>query len=293
MNPVLKGYLRLCRPPNLPTAAADILAGLSIAGYYTRNMPVYGNDFLLIFASVFLYAGGVVLNDVFDAKLDSVERPERPIPSGLISLKNARIFGFTLLVLGILLASLVSMLSMVVAIGLACSILAYDAFSKNFSFLGPFNMGICRALNLLLGITVFQSFTGWAYTLIPLLFIFAVTLVSRGEVHGNNKKNIVTAGILYTLVILMIIILHKAYGVGSVVYLIMLIGFALMVFTPLRKAYLHNIPKNIMKAVKAGVLSIVLIDAAIAVAHSNWQIGMLIVLFLPLSILLARLFAVT
>ncbi len=34
MNPVLKGYLRLARPANLPTAAADVLAGVAIAGVF-------------------------------------------------------------------------------------------------------------------------------------------------------------------------------------------------------------------------------------------------------------------
>ena len=77
----LKGYLRLCRPANLPTAMADVIAGLAIAGAFSFDEPKLDTfqvlDLLtLIFASVFLYAGGVVLNDVFDVEIDRVERPE-------------------------------------------------------------------------------------------------------------------------------------------------------------------------------------------------------------------------
>lgn len=66
-----------------------------------------------------------------------------------------------------------------------------------------------------------------------------------------------------------------------------------MVLAPLVKAYQKNTPENIKKAVISGVLGIVILDAAIAVAYSNWMIGILILLLLPLSKLLAKLFAVT
>ena len=62
----------------------------------------------LVFASVFLYAGGVILNDVFDYKLDKVERPERPIPSGVVSLRNASLYGSLAMLIGLALAYSVS-----------------------------------------------------------------------------------------------------------------------------------------------------------------------------------------
>ena len=133
MSTVLKGYLRLCRPPNLPTAAADILAGFAIAGLFGREESPYF-AFFLVFSSVFLYAGGVVFNDVFDYKLDCVERPERPLPSGLITRKNAAYFGGLLFIIGLTLAFLVSWISAVIAFVLILSILLYDSTSKHPAF---------------------------------------------------------------------------------------------------------------------------------------------------------------
>ena len=151
MNPVLKGYLRLARPANLPTAAADVLAGVAISGVLTGislnvdwNTSKMWDMALLVFSSVFLYAAGVILNDVFDFKLDKVERPERPIPSGLISVRSAAVFGGVLMNLGVLFSFLVGSVSGMVAVTLGLSILLYDAFGKHHSFFGPLTMGICR-----------------------------------------------------------------------------------------------------------------------------------------------------
>jgi len=290
MNPAFKGYLRLCRPPNLPTAAADVLAGLAIAGFFDWPVEGYAPIFL-VFASIALYAGGVVLNDVFDYELDKVERPERPIPSGVVSLSNAKILGFSLLASGVLLASFVNRYSLVVALTLVFAILAYDRYSKNKAFMGPLNMGLCRSLNLLLGMTVYTSLEGIWYLGIPMLFIFAVTTISRGEVHGNNRKNILFAGVLYVLVVFYVFALNMT--TLNLTYVLFVLIFCLMVFVPLIKAYRNNQPSTIKKAVKAGVLSIISLDAAMAVANSSWVIGILIVLLFPLALVLAKKFAVT
>lgn len=299
MGPRLKAYLQLCRPANLPTAAADILAGMSISGLFAGlgafDIPAvdFYPAFMLIMASVFLYAGGVVLNDVFDMEIDKVERPERPIPSGIVPLGKARSFGFGLLLVGIYFAFLANIDSGIISIFLALAILSYDRFAKHHAFFGPLNMGVCRGLNLLMGISLLNSMESWPYVLVPVVFIFAVTMVSRGEVHGKNKGNIVLAGLLYVLVLIGVYYLHHVYAEGDLWYLMFLLLFAFMVFGPLIRAYRENTPVNIKKAVKAGVLSIILLDAAIAVAHSNSIIGLIILLLLPLSMYLAKQFAVT
>ncbi|MEP3210565.1 MAG: UbiA-like protein EboC [Maribacter sp.] len=292
MRSVLKGYLQLMRPANLPTAAADIFAGAALAGVLTASIPV-GFLVCLVFASVFLYAGGVVLNDVFDLEVDQLERPERPIPSGLIPLKSAAFFGIVLLVIGIVLAFLVNQRSGFIALGLAFAIVLYDGYSKKNGFLGPLNMGLCRGLNLILGMSILGEINHWYYALIPLTYIFAITLISRGEVHGNNKIHIIWAGILYATVIsaVVTIVMKETTNFWQTIPFLLL--FAFLVFKPLLKAYQLNSPERIKKAVVAGVLSLIVLDAAMAVGFSVWWYGILLLLLLPLSIFLSKLFAVT
>lgn len=296
MNRFLKGYLQLMRPANLPTAAADIFAGAAIAGFFVAApFAIFLATSLgfLVLSSVFLYAGGVVLNDVFDYKLDAIERPERPIPSGLISLKSAAIFGSVLLLIGVILAFYENPLSGCIATALAISIVLYDAFSKKYGFLGPLNMGFCRSLNLLLGMSVLGEIVNWWFAIIPLMYIFAITLISRGEVHGDNKNHIIWAGILYALVIfgvVSVVLLETDQILQTIPFLIL---FAFLIFKPLVGAYRSNSPGNIKKAVIAGVLSLIVLDAVLATGFSIWWYGLLILLLLPLSMLLSKLFAVT
>jgi len=206
MKQKLMGFASLARPANLPTAAADIFAGLAIASYiqnyhFFKFILENTNAVLsLVFSSVFLYAGGVVFNDVFDAKLDTIERPERAIPSGLIPLNQAIVWGVLLFVIGVLLAFNSNELSGYISIALILAIIGYDAIFKNNGFFGPLNMGICRGINLLLGISVFGELAYEFISLVPVLYIFAITLISRGEVHGNNKKHIILSGLLLSLI---------------------------------------------------------------------------------------------
>ncbi|SDE79253.1 4-hydroxybenzoate polyprenyltransferase [Pricia antarctica] len=295
----LLGYARLARPANLPTAAADILTGVAVVGIFSSSdkyvsMTVPGIDILsLVFASVFLYAGGVILNDVFDYRIDAVERPERPIPSGLIPLKWAAIYGIVVLLMGIVLAFLVNNWSGQLAIALAACIVLYDAVAKKYDFFGPLTMGICRGFNLMLGMSILGALGYWWMAAIPIVYIFAITLISRGEVHGDNKNHIVLAGVLYATVISAVLILAFLYTESIVFPILFLVLFSILVFRPLIKAHSENSPQNIKKAVMAGVLSLVVLDASIAVSFSTWWYGLLILALLPISKALSKLFAVT
>src|ERR1019366_1143630 len=81
-----RSYAQLVRLPNLPSALADIgLAGLA-TGLVVARLPVF---LLLLTSSACLYLAGMVWNDYFDLDQDRRERPDRPIPSGAITLRRA------------------------------------------------------------------------------------------------------------------------------------------------------------------------------------------------------------
>ncbi|MDO6472700.1 UbiA-like protein EboC [Maribacter sp. 1_MG-2023] len=299
MKKKLMGFAHLARPANLPTAAADILAGIAIA-LYLKNIEALnflteqsGDVLLLIFSSVALYAGGVVFNDVFDAELDAIERPERAIPSGLVSKREAMYFGTILMLIGVTLAFKCNMLAGIISIVLTIAILMYDGYFKQFGFVGPLNMGVCRGLNLLMGMSILGMLSHWYIALVPVVYIFAITLISRGEVHGDNKKHIVWAGILYAIVIVAISLVVIQQKDNSLILLPFLILFAFLIFKPLLKAYKENSPENIKKAVMGGVLSLVVMNACWVAGFSNWYLALAVLLLLPVSILLSKLFAVT
>lgn len=291
------GYLRLMRPANIVTSVADVLAGIAISGYLLQALPVMQTLqplLLLCLATIGLYGGGVVFNDVFDAKLDSIERPERPIPSGLISKSEATALGAILLIAGIVLAFLASTISGVIAVAITASALLYDKWGKHHGILGPINMGLCRGLNLLLGISILPLalYSWWWLAVVPIIYIAAITMISRGEVHGGSKTILYTAAFLYAFVVASI--LFMALKEDRFLYsLILLLPFIWMIFKPLSTAIKDPIGRNIGKAVKAGVLALILMNAAWAAAFGNLYLSIIIVILLPLSLKLGKLFAVT
>ncbi|TDI71288.1 MAG: polyprenyltransferase [Bacteroidetes bacterium] len=301
-----RAYLSLMRPPNLLTALADILAGFAAAaalqhtvgnevfGFIRHDLP-WVNLGLIGIASMCLYAGGVVLNDFFDADLDQLERPERPIPTGQVSRFRAALMGGILLILGVVLAFLSDPISGWIALGVGVLVLLYDAITKKNNFLGPLNMGLCRGGNLLLGISIFpqQVVTIGFLVIIPIIYISAITLVSRGEVHGGRKASFNIALVMYLLTVAMVLslgVLNEFEVLNSLIYLAFLL---LIVLPPLFRARRTNDPSMIGVAVKYGVLGLIILNAAVASGFAGWFFGLLLLILLPFSTLLAKLFAVT
>ena len=295
----LTGYLRLMRPANIVTAIADILAGIALAGTLIFARFDIAAIILLVLATAFLYGGGVVLNDVFDTALDKKERPERPIPSGLIKKSNAAIFGTLLLLMGIASAALSNThdqfpASVIIAAIIAIAAVVYDKWTKHNQFFGPLNMGICRGLNLLLGMSIYPATIPfyWFIPFVPVIYIFAITMISRGEVHGGKKTTMYIAAVLYAMVIAAILIV--AYQSENLLQTLpFIVFFSFMIFAPLLKAIEKPEGPRIGKAVKSGVISLIIMNAAWAAAFGDLSLALIILFLLPVSILLARLFAVT
>ena len=282
------------RPANIVTSVADVLAGIAVSGFFSSGTLELIPVILLCLSTIGLYGGGIVFNDVFDAELDRVERPERAIPSGAVGIREAIILGSILLLTGILAAFLLSTFSGIIASLIALFALIYNKFAKHHAFLGPLNMGLCRGLNLLLGISILSAALNQYYFLgiIPLIYIFSVTMISQGEVYGGNRTNLYIASFLYISIIGFIS--YLSFAEDQLLYtLIFLLPFALMIFKPLIKAMQDPDGQNIGKAVKAGVISIILMDAAWAAVFGALYAALFIACLLPLSLWLGKRFAVS
>jgi 4-hydroxybenzoate polyprenyltransferase len=289
------------RPANIVTAISDILAGIAIACFAVGikwTELSFLPPFLLVLSTIGLYGGGVVFNDVFDADLDKKERPERPIPSGLISKISATLFGTILLILAVIAAAFVHdqifSSSFFIALATAVAAVVYDKWGKHHSFLGPLNMGLCRGLNLLLGMSIFPGVLSgyWIICFVPIIYIAAITVISRGEVHGGKKTSLFAAVIFYFVVIAFI--LTTAVGNGNLLEALgFLVLFVVLIFPPLQKAIREPKGPLIGKAVKAGVIALIAMNASWAAAFGAFYFALLILLLLPLSLWLAKLFAVT
>jgi 4-hydroxybenzoate polyprenyltransferase len=287
---VLRAYLELLRPPNVMTAVADVLAGYAVAGLGNgRALP------WLLAATACLYASGVVLNDYFDRGLDAVERPERPIPSGRVAPSGAAGLGALLLAAGVAAASQATRAAAVTALVMAVLIVLYDAWGKRQPIVGPLNMGLCRALNLVLGIAAVPAALAgqWPLALLSLVYIAGVTAVSRGEVHGGKLGAAALALVSLAGVVAALAVVALRAGTRSAVALALTGLLAWRVLPPFWAVYRDSRPAVIRQAVKAGVLSLVLVDAVISAAYAGPLYCAGVLATAVVAGLLARLFSVT
>ncbi len=296
----LVAYAQLVRPANVVTAWADVLAGFAVAGATIGGTgaaaPVAWSTLgWLLLATTGLYGGGIVLNDVFDAELDAQERPERPIPSGRASRRGAAWLGGLLLAGGIAAASQVGMPSGMLAILVATGAVLYDAQAKHHTVLGPLVMGSCRGGNLLLGVSAAPAmlFRSWYLALVPVVYIAAITAISQGEVHGGTSRTGYGALGLVMGVIASLLVLGMRVDYQVLHALPFVLVLAVQVVPPFGRAARTPSPDRIKHAVKAGVVALITLDAALAAGFGGWMYGALVLLLLPLSMGLGRLFAVT
>lgn len=101
MNP----YVEILRPGNALMGAISIILVAIIDKTFT--IPVI----LAMITVFFETAAGNVINDYFDYKIDLINKPERPLPSGRISLKNGRNYAYLLFLAGTICGFLISFLT--------------------------------------------------------------------------------------------------------------------------------------------------------------------------------------
>jgi 4-hydroxybenzoate polyprenyltransferase len=212
-------WLQLMRLPTVFTALSNILCGFLITHRTPRlriaDLPGQSDLWLLLASTAGLYLGGMVLNDVFDARLDAVERPERPIPSGRISRTAAGVFGAVLMMLGLSAAAMAGTASLLIAGLIVPCVLCYNGYLKS-TIAAPLGMGACRFFNLMLGASAVPSLAAlWHPTSLTVaaalaIYVIGVTVFARNEAGRSS-----TAGLICGVTLLVSGIGLDAWFIGT------------------------------------------------------------------------------
>jgi 4-hydroxybenzoate polyprenyltransferase len=291
----VRDYLELMRLPNVFTSMADVAMGFLFVKELLTPTDAWLLAILLTSSSL-LYLAGVVLNDVFDLELDALERPDRPLPSGRISLSAARWFGWELLFAGAVLGWAVAffignILPGVIVVILVTTILMYDAGLKS-TIIGPALMGACRMFNVLLGMSVVGGpFAGahWVVAGAIGLYIAGVTWFARTENTQSTRLHLTLSTIVMMLGIALL---------GSLTYwsaqvdlllqteprkwwLLMFVLGILIAWRCVRAIFIPS-PAQVQTAVALSILSLIFLDASVcfAVRGVFWA-AMILLLLLP------------
>jgi hypothetical protein len=269
-------YLRLGRVSNLPTVWTNVLAGAVLAGGELAALPLL---FALAGMSL-VYTGGMYLNDAFDREVDARERPERPIPSGLVGAGQVFAIGFALLAGGVVATAGAAAASpargawwaVPAALLLAGTVVYYDARHKR-DPLSPLVMGLCRVLvyvtaALAVAGRLTPAVAGGA--LVLLAYLIGLTYVAKQEtlteVANLWPLLFLAAPFVYGAPVL-------ARGAAALLYLAFLAWVAYAISLLVRRR-----PGNIPRAVVTLIAGISLLDALLivhagAAALAGWALA--------------------
>lgn len=297
----MRDYLQLMRLPNIFTAIADVSMGF----LFVKPLATFVDACtlaVLASASALLYIAGVVYNDVFDVDLDRVERPERPLPSGRIPVRIASRFAGKMLLWGIAAGALsmffvLHMQTFLIASILAALILLYDTRLKHMP-IGPLAMGGCRMLNVMLGMNVVHHSLPTAEWLVAGgvgVYVTGITWFARTENEQSSRRHLALASGVMLLGIAMLAwfprwkpgVIPQLQAYPEQWYL--LIGvLAAWIAARCLRAIISPTPEQVRFAVKQGILSLVLLDAAVCYAVRGPFSGMMVALLLLPAVAFGR-----
>ena len=179
----LHGFLALARISNSPTVVSNALAGAALAGALWPGATVVA----VAVAMVLFYTAGMYLNDLCDYAIDVRQRPERPLPAGVVARGEAVAITVALFGLGLALLWAVGPAPLLAGLVLACAIVAYDLWHKA-NPLSPLLMAACRAL---VYVTAFlaasTALTAELWLWAGLLFGYVVGLTAIAKTEAGSR----------------------------------------------------------------------------------------------------------
>jgi geranylgeranylglycerol-phosphate geranylgeranyltransferase len=235
----LKAYIEIIRPVNCIMGGLTVLSAVQVANvFYNLNLQFFWSKFWIFpnrffeiaVISYFVYfliaAAGMVINDIFDLEVDRINKPNRPLPRGALTVKQAVAYTVALWASGVVLAFLISVASGILALIFSGIGLLYAARVKVLGLLGNFVVAFSFAFGYIYGSFITSMERGiLRIPLMSLLFFITAFMVLQGreiikgmeDVEGDKCRNAKTIACVYGL--------KRASIVGSVCNAIGIISF--------------------------------------------------------------------
>ncbi len=165
----LRAWISLVRIGNSLIVGFAALVGYRVCGGNLLDLRAW----LMFIAATIIGAGTYAINDYFDREIDAINKPWRPIPSGLIPARTAYVASISMLCIGTAISLAVTPLSF--AIATLASVLAY-AYSwklKKLLIVGNLTVSFSAALSIVYGGAATPNPEP---ALVPALYAFLINL---------------------------------------------------------------------------------------------------------------------
>ncbi|MBD3160018.1 MAG: hypothetical protein GF309_14655 [Candidatus Lokiarchaeota archaeon] len=225
--------LVIIRPQNCIIGGLTVLAGIAM-GY--NSMPArtplssFADAFLFGYLTYFFVAAaGNVVNDIFDVEVDRINRPERVLPSGRMTIRQAWAYVVFLGTLGVFFAWLNGPLGTIIVIVFQIIGYAYASKVKELGLAGNFMVAFSFAFGVIYGSFIYGETIGHLFIPIPswLFFLTAFMILQAREtikgsedVEGDKLRDVRTIARVYGY--------RVAAGVAAVLNMIGVLCYSLI-----------------------------------------------------------------
>jgi geranylgeranylglycerol-phosphate geranylgeranyltransferase len=199
MNKIL-GFVRLMRPVNCAMMGFAVLVGAVLANSVLASLNWLSILFGILTGFTFC-AAAMVINDYYDRKIDAINEPQRPIPSGTIKPKEALAFMGVLIAVGFMFAGLVSALCFTVAAISLIITASYLTVGKRSGLPGNFLVSACVAIPFIYGSVTAISTVGLNVVLFASMAFLSNTgrEITKGivDVKGDGAEGVKTLAVRF------------------------------------------------------------------------------------------------
>lgn len=190
------GFLRIIRPLNCLMMGFAVIVGASLVS--ALNFSI---NLLLGFVTSFTLTGAsMAINDYYDREIDAINEPNRPIPSGAVSPKEALSFAAVLSLVGFAAALITSKSCLIVAVIAWIVFVTYTTKGKRTGLPGNLLVSTCVVIPFIYGGFVVENLK-----LSVILFAAMAFLSNTGrevakgivDVGGDRSQNVRTIALLF------------------------------------------------------------------------------------------------
>ncbi|MCL4429558.1 MAG: geranylgeranylglycerol-phosphate geranylgeranyltransferase [Chloroflexi bacterium] len=225
------GFIRLMRPVNCIMMGFAVLVGAVLAAPQLGSLNWL--TILFGFLTGFTFcAAAMVINDFYDRKIDAINEPHRPIPSGTVKPTEALAFVGVLSAVGFVFAGLVSALCFVVAAASLAITATYITVGKRSGLPGNFLVSACVAIPFIYGSITAVGFVGLNVVLFASMAFLSNTgrEITKGivDVKGDSAEGVKTLAVRFgekTAAIAAVAFFVFAVVLTPVTWVLGLVGF--------------------------------------------------------------------
>ncbi|UCG89572.1 MAG: geranylgeranylglycerol-phosphate geranylgeranyltransferase, partial [Candidatus Heimdallarchaeota archaeon] len=206
---LLLAFFLISRPLNSFLSGFAVVIG-AIAAVSEAQLPLNGSQITGIvlgyLATSLIAIGGYAINDVFDIEIDKINAPHRPLPSGLMTIGEAKAYSIVLFIVGVVIPLfnifsnfIINVQASLIALVGGILLYLYAIYFKRSGFMGNIMIGLLTAIPFVYGGFLTRSFETMIY---PVLFAFLL-IVGREvikdieDVHGDQLKDVQSVALKY------------------------------------------------------------------------------------------------